>query len=166
MDTTVLKTTVVTASLALVTLTACGGGGSASPTPTPTPTPAPVQTPTPTPTPTPSTFPLQQVMANIYSKGVNQTVSMSGTASESGNPYALTGSAQVAVVPATISTSFNGQTALQGSASVTGSLAANGQTISYASSNQVFVDTNYNNLGNSSASSYCVASAPAAVPAS
>jgi hypothetical protein len=133
----------------------CDGGSAAPSASTSTPV-----------TPAAATFPLRQALVNLHANGFLKTVSMSGTASENGNAYALTGSARVAVSPAVAGATFNGQAALHGASSVTGTLVAGGRTIRYASANQTYLTSDYAVLGDSSPTSYCLADTPAQVPLS
>lgn len=135
-----------------VLLTGCGGGGGGDST-------------VATTVPAGTTFPLQKALVNLYTTGYQKTVSVSGTGSANGTQYPITGSVLYTESPANVGVTFAGQAALQKTISIMGTLTVNNQTSNLATTAQNYLTTNYNALGITSPTSYCVANTSGQYPA-
>ncbi len=131
-------------------LAACGGGGGASGT-------APT-------TPTPTTFPLAAAMASYASDTKPVQFTVTGTATLNNQALPVTGSGSVSVALA--AGTFEGATAQVKTLTTTGTVAVQSTTAPVVSTTVTFYDSSYRTLGGSSASAYCVNSAPGNFPAS
>ena len=129
--------------VALVTLAGCGGGGGG----------------TTLPVASTSTFNLQSAYKSYYATSASYKFNITGTYSAN----AISGSGS-AVVGSVSSGTFEGQSALQQTTTVTGSFTANNQTIPLAASSISWVDTNYMPRGTSGGSEYIVVDGSASIP--
>ena len=126
-----------------VFLAGCGGGGGG----------------TSVPVASTSTFNLQAAYKSYYATSASYKFNITGT--YGANPISGSGSAVVGTVS---SGTFEGQSALQQTTTVTGSFIANNQTIPLAASSISWVDTNYMPRGTSGGSEYIVVDASASIP--
>lgn len=129
--------------VALVTLAGCGGGGGG----------------TTLPVASTSTFNLQAAYKSYYATSASYKFNITGTYGAN----AISGSGS-AVVGSVSSGTFEGQSALQQTTTVTGSFTANNQTIPLAASSISWVDTNYMPRGTSGGSEYIVVDGSASIP--
>jgi len=131
---------------ASVLLAACGGGGGSS-------------SGSNTATPAAATFSVARATNQVHVVGYQASGNISGTVSANGQSVAFTGTAQLTAAPPTVATTFNGQSALEGTVTITGSLTVNGQTDPFALSENTFVNaSNQAPLGVSGPNNYCVVS--------
>ena len=127
----------------LVILGGCGGGGGG----------------TSVPVASTSTFNLQAAYKSYYATSASYKFNITGT--YGANSISGSGSAVVGTVS---SGTFEGQSALQQTTTVTGSFIANNQTIPLAASSISWVDTNYMPRGTSGGSEYIVVDGSASIP--
>lgn len=137
------------ATVTALALAACGGGGSDAPAPTTSAT---------------TTFPLAAAMASRINDKRSTPFTVSGTASGSGQTFAVTGSGTES--ESTGPGVFEGAPALVKSVTVTGSVDVQGTKVPLADTSTQFFDTSYRPLGESSSSDYCVFSAYTPLPVS
>ena len=91
---------------------------------------------------------------------------MSGTGTLGSTTLPIGGTAQLLVSPANVATTFNGQGALQGTVSLSGTLVISGQSRALGSSSNFYVNASATqSLGTSSASDDCVVTAYTPPPA-
>lgn len=138
-----MKTLIAVSALALIT--ACGGGGGGGGAA------APVAST--------SAFPLHDIYVSTYTTTSAANFTVSGTVSG----YSVTGSGTTTDGAVSAGT-FEGAAAQQRTTTVTGSIVANGQTISLASSSISWVDSNYVPLGDSGGSEYIVVTSSTPIP--
>ncbi len=141
----------VVAVFSLFLLAGCGGGGAAGGTAATTSAP--------------TTFPLRQVITNLYISGYQKSVTVGGTFNSGGAVYPVTGSLQLTESPANVSSTFNGQSALQQSGSITGPMNVNNETLNFANTGDAYLTTNYIPLGETGPNLYCVAKTAVPLPA-
>ena len=122
----------------ILALGACGGGGGASPSPTTFASSL--------------AFPFAQAFANFVSNSHSLNYSMAGN--DAGKP--ATGSGTIIFAAAAAAT-FEGQDVLSQTAIVSGTTTEDGQTTPYSATVQSFYTTNYEPLGSTSSTDYCVA---------
>jgi len=128
-------------SLGMLILGACGGGGGGGST-------------TAGSKPSTLTFPLAQAIANFVSSSHNYNYSVTGNV----NGKSVTGSGTVSYAAA-VGATFEGQPALKNTITISGNVAAGGNTAPYAFTGEDYFTTNYDPLGSSGAGGvdYCVA---------
>lgn len=144
------KTKFFLALCATAALTACGGGGDSG-------------TADSTTSSTPTSFPVQQALANAYTHGLQQTLNVTGTASNGTTTYPVSGSLTF-TLGAAASTTFNNAAALQSVATVNGQLTVNGQTAPLNSLATDYLNAQYAPIGSSAIGAYCVAATPGIYP--
>ncbi|MDB6061643.1 MAG: hypothetical protein JWM78_1746 [Verrucomicrobiaceae bacterium] len=115
-----------------VALAACGGGGGGSSS-----TPPPV-----TQQPVTATFPIAQAYANQVTNGFQLSFNVSGKTG--GVNFSGNGTLTVA---AAVAASFENQTAMMNTTTISGTVSANGGTAPLNSVVRMFVDSNYKDLG-------------------
>jgi hypothetical protein len=125
----------------LAVVTACGGGGGGA---------APVAST--------SAFPLHDIHVSSYITTSSANFTVSGTV----NSYSVTGSG-TRTEGAVSAGTFESVPALQRTSTITGSINVNSQTVSLASSEVAYVDSNYNLLG-VDGSQYIVVTSSNALP--
>lgn len=148
-----IKTQLIAAVGIATLLAACGGGGGnagASSTPV-----APAAT----------VFPIQAALTYAYTHGLQQTLTVTGTASSGAITTPITG-ALTFTIGQPLSTTFNGAAALQVSQTIVGNLQINGQAAPLNSVGYNLLNPAYAQVGSTSSDGYCVASAPGAFPIS
>jgi hypothetical protein len=130
-------------------LTACGGGGSD----------APPQTTSAT-----TTFPLAAALVNSGKDTRTVPFTLSGTGTSGGQTIAFAGSGSISatIAPGT----FEGAAAQVKTLTTTATVTAQGSSSPLVDTNVAFYDSNFQVLGASAASGYCVYSGAASVPAS
>lgn len=128
---------------------ACGGGGDNNSALTPSATNA-------------TSFPLATAMANFVNERKSYQVSISGTASASGQNFPFTGIGTFS--ESTIAATFEGMPALEKSMTSTGTLDMVGTQVPVADTTATFFDTNYNPIGNTGANIYCVVTSTTPIP--
>lgn len=134
----------IPALAALFALSACGGGGGGGSIGPVTST---------------ETFQLRTAWVNYVTDSRSMPFSLSGTISG----VNVTGSGTV-TQGSLSSTTFESQSALQKTTTVTGSISANGSTIPLSTSSTNYVDTSYNPLGSNDGTDYTVVNNGAAIP--
>ena len=137
------------ATATALALAACGGGGSDTP----------VQTTSAT-----TTFPLASAMASYARDTRTVPFTLTGTGTSGGQTIAFTGSGSVASSIA--AGTFEGVAAQVKTVMTNGTVTAQGTSSAVADTAVAFYDANYQTLGTSTASSYCVSSGSASFPAS
>ena len=137
------------AILAALALAACGGGGSD----------APVQT-----TSAATTFPLAAAMASFARDTRATPFTVSGTGTSAGQTIAFTGSGGISSTLA--AGTFEGVAAQVKTLTTNATLTAQGQSSSIGDTSVAFYDANFQTLGTSTASSYCVSTPSVGFPAS
>ena len=135
------------ATATALAIAACGGGGSDTP----------VQTTSAT-----TTFPLAAAMASQINDKRSTPFIVSGTASGSGQTFAVTGNGTES--ESTVPGVFEGLPALVKSVTVTGTVEGQGNKVPLAGTTTTFFDASYRPLGASTSSSYCVSSAYTPLP--
>lgn len=136
------------ATIFTLALAACGGGGSDTP----------IQTTAPT-----TTFPVASAMASFASDASLKTFTVTGTGTSNGQTIAFTGNGNVS---ATFGTgTFEGAAAQVKILKTTATLTAQGTSVPVVDAAVAFYDSNFQVLGTSTASSYCVSSGSAGFPA-
>lgn len=141
-----LKAIILTTSI-LSALVACGGGGGSD-------SGASTQA---------TAYPVQAAIGNVYSKGIQTTLPITGTISNGTQTSALTGSITFSI-SAAVATTFNGTPALQAVSTAAGTLIANGQSSPLNSTTTEYLSTAYAPLGSSSSTNYCIAATLGVVP--
>jgi hypothetical protein len=101
------------------------------------------------------TFPLATANANLINNGYTLYLTVTGTQMYNGTSYGVTGSVTVTQSTPTTST-FEGQTALLNTQSMTGTVTVVGISVPITSTAQIFSTTNYAPLGEVSSDSYYV----------
>ena len=139
------------AGLLAASLCACGGGGGGG-------TAAAVA-------PTPSNFPVQQALTHAFTHGLQSTLNITGSSSNGGTTYPLSGSLTY-TLSAAINTTFEGAPAFQSIETINGTVSANGMSTPLAASIPVYVNAQYAPIGSNETGNYCVASTPSSYPAS
>jgi hypothetical protein len=137
------KIKLLTATAVLSLLSACGGGGGGEAVPVAST----------------STFNLQAAYKSYYATSASYKFNITGT--YGANPISGSGSAVVGTVS---SGTFEGQSALQQTTTITGSFIANNQTIPLAASSISWLDTNYMPRGVSGGSEYIVVDSSGILP--
>ena len=139
------------ATATALALAACGGGGSDTPTPT---------------TGATTTFPIAAAMASYArdTRTVPFTLTGTGTGTSAGQTIAVTGSGNIAST--IIAGTFEGAPAQVRTLTTTGTLTAQGASSTVSDRTVAFYDANYQALGSSTASGYCVHSGITGLPAS
>lgn len=133
-------TTIALTCSVIVLLFACGGGGGAE-----------------------ATFPVQKALTTAYTNGLQNTLQISGSASNGIFTYPVTGSLSLAIGPAT-STTFKGAVALKTTTTVNGTLTINGQSLPLNTTGISYLDLSYSPLAFSTTESYCEADSAVAYP--
>jgi len=136
-------------SVGMIILGACGGGGGGGGSAAS----VPVKSTT--------SFPVAQAMANFVSTSHNINYAMTGKE----NGIAVTGSGTISF-SAAVSTTFEGQTALSQTGTISGTISGNGNTVPYAFTGQDIYTTNYDYLGVIDSGSYCVGQGSQPFPSS
>jgi hypothetical protein len=139
------KLKLITATAVLALLSACGGGGGGASVPVASS----------------SAFNLQEAYRSYYATSASYRFNITGTYGVN----AISGSGS-AVVGSVSSGTFEGQSALQQTTTVTGSFTANNQTIPLAASSISWVDASYMPRGTSGGSEYIVVDGLATIPTS
>ena len=137
------------ATATALALAACGGGGSDTPTPT---------------TGATTTFPIAAAMASYARDTRTVPFTLTGTGTSGGQTIAVTGSGNIAAT--IIAGTFEGAPAQVRTLTTTGTLTAQGTSSTVSDRTVAFYDANYQALGSSTASSYCVHSGITGLPAS
>lgn len=135
------------AILAALALAACGGGGSD----------APVQT-----TSAATTFPLAAAMASFARDTNLKTYTVTGTATSNGQTIAFGGNGSISSSFA--AGTFEGLAAQVKTLKTNATVTAQGTSAPIVDTSVVFYDSNYQVVGTSTASSYCVSSGSAGFP--
>lgn len=135
------------------TLTACGGGGDSAGVATPA-----------TAATTATSFPVQSALVYAYTNGLQQTLSVTGTASGGGTSYPISGTLTF-TQGKTTNTTFNGVSALQYITTITGSVVVNGQNQSLNGNGTGYLDTRYAPIGSVAEGMICVPTTASAYPA-
>jgi hypothetical protein len=127
-------------------LAACGGGGGGD-----------------APAPAPSlSVPLATAVANFVNRTQSSPVTVNGSITSGGQTFTLGGSGTLS--ESTSSSTFEGQAALRKNSTMTGTLTANGQSAPMSDTSQMYFDTNYRPLGDTSDTSYCVVTSATPIP--
>ena len=137
------------ATATALALAACGGGGSDTP----------VQTTSAT-----TTFPLASAMASYARDTRTVPFTLTGTGTSGGQTIAFTGSGNIAST--IVAGTFEGVAAQVKTVMTNGTVTAQGTSSAVIDTSLVFYDSNFQSLGTSSDSSYCVTSGTSALPAS
>lgn len=130
-------------------LAACGGGGSD--------TPAPATAAT-------TTFPIAAAMASYARDTRTVPFTLTGTGMSNGQTIAFTGSGNVAST--IVAGTFEGAPAQVKTLTTTGTVTAQGTSSTVSDRSVAFYDANYQALGTSTDSSYCVLSGVVGLPTS
>lgn len=139
----------LSATLAALVLAGCGGGSSETP----------VQT-----TPVTTTFPLAAAMASFARDTKPAPFTLSGTGTSGGQTIAFSGNGNISSTVA--AGTFEGATAQVKTLTTNITLTAQGQSSSLGDTSVGFYDANFQTLGSSAASSYCVSTLSGGFPAS
>ena len=137
------------ATATALALAACGGGGSDTPTPT---------------TGATTTFPIAAAMASYARDTRTVPFTLTGTGTSGGQTIAVTGSGNIAAT--IIAGTFEGAPAQVRTLTTTGTVTAQGTSSTVSDRTVAFYDANYQALGSSTASGYCVHSGITGLPAS
>lgn len=137
------------ATLTALALAACGGGGSDAPAVATSAT---------------TTFPLAAAMASFARDTRATTFTLSGTGTSAGQTFALTGSGGISST--FVAGTFEGVAAQVKTLTTNITLTAQGQSSSLGDTSVGFYDANFQTLGSSAASSYCVSTPSGGFPAS
>ena len=121
----------------------CGGGGDDSPPPVPVVT----------------TFPIFQSVVNVLNRSETRSFSVSGTVSG-----VTIGGSGTATFGSLGGATFEGKSALAKTTVVTGTLTSGTQSAPYGGTSTLYVDTNYQPLGSTSATLYAVVFGPVTIP--
>lgn len=130
-------------------LAACGGGGSDAPAPATAAT---------------TTFPLAAAMASYARDTRTVPFTLTGTGMSNGQTIAFTGSGNVAST--IVAGTFEGAPAQVKTLTTTGTVTAQGTSSTVSDRSVAFYDANYQALGTSTDSSYCVLSGVVGLPTS
>ena len=128
-------------------LASCGGGGGGS---------TPSQ-------PAVTTYPVQQAIAYAYTHGLQQTLNITGTATNGTTPMPITGSLTL-TVSAVSNTTFNNAPAYYSVSTISGSLYLNNQSLPLNITSAEILNTAYVPIGSNSTDSYCIANSTDSFP--
>jgi hypothetical protein len=140
------------AGVLAVTLSACGGGGGGTSNTT---TGATLVT---------SSFPVQQALAYAFTHGLQSQLTITGTASNAGTVYPVTGTLTY-TLGAAVNATFNGATALQSTETINGTISINSMSQPLSISSPLYMNSQYAPIGSNVPGSYCVASGTTGYPA-
>lgn len=141
-------TTAIAAAALLVACGGAGGGGGSAGAAAPTSSTA--------------TFALGSALAALVKDARTTTFNVSGTASKSGQTFAVTGNGTTS--ESTVLGTFEGAAAYNKTTTVTGSLSAQGVSAPLNSTGTANYDLSFKPLGSISANGYCVTSSYVALP--
>lgn len=136
------KATFVCSAVAL--LVGCGGGGGDAP-------------------PAVTSFPVQDALTYAYTNGLQNTLNVTGSASDGINTYAVAGSLTF-IISAATNTTFYGTAALQTTETVNGALTIADQSAPLYSFSTQYMNLSYQLLAYSTTGSYCEATSPVVYP--
>ena len=136
------KIKLLTATAVLSFLSACGGGGGGAGSNT--------------------LYPLSDALAEYVLNSTNTNVSVTGSISDAGQTYAISGSGRI--VESTTNSTFNGVSAKKKSQTTTGSITVNGQTQSLNDVTHYYFNNNNQPLGYTTSSAYCISSNVKSIP--
>lgn len=131
-----------------ILLTACGGGGGGGGAASPVASP--------------SSFSAVTVFANQINNGYTKNFAITGTQVVGGDTYNVTGTGSVTVSPA-VNTVFEGQSALQNTSTVNGTITVNGISAPVSDTSQSYSSSSYVPLGESNGE-YWVVQGIATIP--
>ena len=137
-----IKASFVCSAMAL--LVGCGGGGGDAP-------------------PAVTSFPVQDALTYAYTNGLQNTLNVTGSATDGIVTYPVTGTITFTLGAAT-STTFNGTAALQTTETVSGVLTIEGLSAPLNSFATSYLNLSYEPLAYSTTGSYCEAASPIVYP--
>lgn len=137
-----IKASFVCSAMAL--LVGCGGGGGDAP-------------------PAVTSFPVQDALTYAYTNGLQNTLNVTGSATDGIVTYPVTGTLTFTLGAAT-STTFNGTAALQTTETVSGVLTIQGLSAPLDSFATSYLNLSYEPLAYSTTGSYCEAASPIVYP--
>jgi hypothetical protein len=135
------------AAMTALALAACGGGGSDAPTTAAT-----------------TTFPLAAAMANFERDTSSKLFTITGTGASGGQTVAFSGNGSISSSLA--AGTFEGVAAQVKTLTTNATLTAQGKSVPLFDTTVAFYDANYQVLGSSTATSYCVRAGSASFPSS
>lgn len=137
-----IKASFVCSAMAL--LVGCGGGGGDAPPPV-------------------TSFPVQDALTYAYTNGLQNTLNVTGNATDGFDTYPITGTLTFTLGAAT-SITFNGTAALQTTETVSGFLTIEGLSTPMNTFATSYLNLSYEPLAYSSTGSYCEAASPVVYP--